>query len=72
MGIAAAELAIDQHLEELRAQDGPVKVVRLLVGKSGARNNQNKLRLADHVRRVLYERGIAFKEEEASVFTFQP
>lgn len=70
MGIAAAELAIDQHLEELRAQDGPVKVVRLLVGKSGARNNPNKLRLADHVRRVLYERGIAFKEEESSVFTF--
>lgn len=70
MGCAAAGLAIDQHLKELKEQENPVKVVKLLVGKSQVQGNPTKLRLAEHVRQVLYERGIRYKEEDGSVFTF--
>jgi hypothetical protein len=69
LGLQTAELAIDKHLEELRETTVPkaVTIVKVIVGKGTP--NPNKTRLCEHVRQLLYDRGVEYREERG-VFTF--
>lgn len=74
LGLRMAELAIAKHLEELRSAKpgdiaGSVKAVKVIVGKG--KPNPGKTRLCEHVRGLLYDRGIANREISPGVFTLQ-
>jgi hypothetical protein len=74
LGLRMAELAMDKHLQELQSPGrgdvaGSVKAVKVIVGKG--KPNPGKTRLCEHVRGLLYDRGIANRETWPGVFTLQ-
>ncbi len=74
LGLRMAQLAMDRHLEELRNAKpgeiaGSVKAVKVIVGKG--KPNPGKTRLCEHVRSLLYDRGVSSRETLHGVFTIQ-